>query len=192
MKEANNVFHTWKTKTSNQNRLNYSSKDNNNQLALLLVCKTKAISNRQAIEHCKFTLANCILDSTRGNLSIVTYSAKNINCISAVINSSSIYQISEWQFSRVLIGSRNSQYHWLFIVFRPASRWRLVSKPFWEDEILAINEAVIQTNTKKATNFGLSVFTGRYKIIFMLKLQQNHKTALDKILELFVNCKQSF
>ena len=25
----------------------------------------------------------------------------------------------------------------------------------------AINEAVVQTNTKEATNFGLSVFTGR-------------------------------
>ena len=32
---------------------------------------------------------------------------------------------------------------------------------FWEDEICAINEAVVQTSTKKATNFGLSVFTGR-------------------------------
>ena len=30
---------------------------------------------------------------------------------------------------------------------------------FSEDEICAINVAVIQTNTKKATNFGLSVFT---------------------------------
>ena len=30
-----------------------------------------------------------------------------------------------------------------------------------------------QTNTKKATNFGLSVSTGRYKIILMLNLQQN-------------------
>ena len=34
-------------------------------------------------------------------------------------------------------------------------------KTFSEDEIFAINEAVVQTNTKKATNFGLSVFTGR-------------------------------
>ena len=48
-----------------------------------------------------------------------------------------------------------------------------------------INEAVVQTNTKKATNFGLSVFTGRYKIIFMLNLQQNRKKALEKILEMF-------
>ena len=31
---------------------------------------------------------------------------------------------------------------------------------FSEDEICAINVAVIQTNTKKAT-FGLSVFTGK-------------------------------
>ena len=30
---------------------------------------------------------------------------------------------------------------------------------FSEDEICLINVAVIQTNTKKATNFGLSVFT---------------------------------
>ena len=29
---------------------------------------------------------------------------------------------------------------------------------FLEDEICAINEAVVQTNAKKATNFGLSVF----------------------------------
>ena len=56
---------------------------------------------------------------------------------------------------------------------------------FSEDEIWAINEAVVQTNTKKATNFGLSVFTGRYKIIFMLNLQQNRKKALEKILEMF-------
>ena len=32
---------------------------------------------------------------------------------------------------------------------------------FFEDDILAINEAVVETNTKKATHFGLSVFTGR-------------------------------
>ena len=30
---------------------------------------------------------------------------------------------------------------------------------FPEDEICATNEAVVQTNTKKATNFDLSVFT---------------------------------
>ena len=32
---------------------------------------------------------------------------------------------------------------------------------FLEDKICVINEAVVQTNTKKVTNFGLSVFTGR-------------------------------
>ena len=63
---------------------------------------------------------------------------------------------------------------------------------FLEDEIWAINEAVEQTNTKKATNFSLSVFTGRQKIIFLLNLQQNRKNALDKIPEMFVNCKQTF
>ena len=30
---------------------------------------------------------------------------------------------------------------------------------FSEDEICAINEAVVQTNTKRVTNSGLSVFT---------------------------------
>ena len=59
---------------------------------------------------------------------------------------------------------------------------------FLEDKICAINEAVVQTNTKKVTNFGLSVFTGRWKIIFMLNLQP---FALDKIPQMFVNCKQS-
>ena len=32
---------------------------------------------------------------------------------------------------------------------------------FSEDEICDINKAVVQTNTKKATNFSLSVLTGR-------------------------------
>ena len=36
-----------------------------------------------------------------------------------------------------------------------ASRLQTFSK----DEILAVNEAVVETNTKKATNSGLSVFT---------------------------------
>ena len=57
-----------------------------------------------------------------------------------------------------------------------ASRFKIFS----EDEICAINEAVVQTNTKKATNFGLSVFTGRWKIIFRLNLQQNRKMHLTK------------
>ena len=30
-----------------------------------------------------------------------------------------------------------------------------------EDKIFAINKVVVQTNIKKATTFGLSVFTGR-------------------------------
>ena len=62
---------------------------------------------------------------------------------------------------------------------------------FSADEIWAINDPVVQTKTKKATNFGLSVFTGWYKTIFMLNLQQTRKNALDKIPEIFVNCKQT-
>ena len=57
---------------------------------------------------------------------------------------------------------------------------------FLKDEICVINEAVLQRNTKKATNFGLSVFTGRQRIIFMLNLQTNGKNALDKIPEMLV------
>ena len=38
-----------------------------------------------------------------------------------------------------------------------ASRFETFSK----DEICALNEAVVQTTTKKATNFGLSALTGR-------------------------------
>ena len=77
--------------------------------------------------------------------------------------------------------------HGFAITGKIASRF----ETFSEDEIWAINEAVMQTNTKKATNFGLSVFTGRYKIIFVLNLPQNCKNALDKISEMFVNSKQS-
>ena len=55
---------------------------------------------------------------------------------------------------------------------------------FLKDEICVINEAVLQRNTKKATNFGLSVFTGRQRI--MLNLQTNCKNALDKIPEMLV------
>ena len=55
---------------------------------------------------------------------------------------------------------------------------------FLKGEICVINEAVLQRNTKKATNFGLSVFTGRQRI--MLNLQANCKNALDKIPEMLV------
>ena len=54
-------------------------------------------------------------------------------------------------------------------------------KTFSEDEIGAINEGVVQTNTKKLTTFGLSVFTGGWKIISIPNLQQNRKNAPDNI-----------
>ena len=60
---------------------------------------------------------------------------------------------------------------------------------FSKDKISAINEAVVQTNIKKAMNFGFFMFTGRQKIIVILKLQQKRKIALDTIPEMFVNCK---
>ena len=63
---------------------------------------------------------------------------------------------------------------------------------FSEDEICVINKTVVQKNTKKATNFGLSVFTGKLKIIFMLNLQQNRKMHLTKSpVRMFINCKPS-
>ena len=50
-------------------------------------------------------------------------------------------------------------------------------------EIFSIDEieAVVQTNTKTSKTFGLPLFTGKWKIIFMLNLQQKRKNALDKI-----------
>ena len=57
--------------------------------------------------------------------------------------------------------ARHSEYPWLFTVLRQEPRWRLVSTHF-RDEIWAINGAIVhETNTKAATNFGFSVFTGR-------------------------------
>ena len=52
---------------------------------------------------------------------------------SIIISSSiSIYQISEKQFSRVFIGSRNSEYPWLLTVLRSQPKWRLISRHFWK------------------------------------------------------------
>ena len=51
---------------------------------------------------------------------------------------------------------------------------------FLQEKILSITQAVVEKNTKKATNFVLSVLTGSYKITFILNyLQQNRKHALE-------------
>ena len=42
----------------------------------------------------------------------------------------SIHQISEQQFSRLLIGSLNSEYPWIFTVLGRNSKWLLVSRQF--------------------------------------------------------------
>ena len=52
-----------------------------------------------------------------------------------------------------------------------ASRFAAISK----DEILTLNETATPTTSKKETKFGLSVFTGWQKKMFLLNLQQNHK-----------------
>ena len=56
---------------------------------------------------------------------------------SIIISSSiSIYQISEKQFSRVFIGSCNSEYPWLLTVLRPQPKWRLISRHFWKTKFV--------------------------------------------------------
>ena len=67
------------------------------------------------------------------NVSTVCFICSGISLISS-------YQISEWQFSGVLIRSRNSEYPWLFGA-KMASRFEIFS----EDETCTINEAVEQT-----------------------------------------------
>ena len=52
-----------------------------------------------------------------------------------------------------------------------------------------INKEVVQTNSKKATNFGLSVSTGGQQNIFMPHLQQKGKNVLIKIPLNVCNCK---
>ena len=57
-------------------------------------------------------------------------------------------------------------------------------------EIFSIDEieAVVQTNTKKSTIFDLPFFAGKWKIIFMLNLQQNRKNAVDQVT--FLICRK--
>ena len=45
--------------------------------------------------------------------------------------------------------------------FATGAKMASIFETFPADEICAINEAVVETNAKKATDFGLSVFTGR-------------------------------
>ena len=75
--------------------------------------------------------------------------------------------------SRVLIGSRNSDYPWIFAVLGRDSKWLLVSK----DEILAVNEPAVPTNTKKKKRQNLAcrrLLVYRKKM-FLLNMQQNKK-----------------
>ena len=52
-----------------------------------------------------------------------------------------IYQISGYQFSRVLIGSRNLEYPWMFTVLRPERKIMHCFAKVSEEDIVAINEA---------------------------------------------------
>ena len=70
----------------------------------------------------------------------------------------SVYQISEQQFSRALIGSRNSEYPWLLTVLLPEPRWRLVSR-FSEDEICTINDRSSRTNKYQESDERLGMCT---------------------------------
>ena len=85
-----------------------------------------------------------------------------------------------------MIGSCNSEISLVIHCFATRAKMASCLETFLEHEIWAISEVVVQTNTKKVTNFGLSVFTGRLKKIFILNLQQNCKNAHDKIPKMFV------
>ena len=61
-----------------------------------------------------------------------------------------------------------------------ASRFATVSKY----EILALNEAVAPTNTKKETKFGLSVFTGQQKKTSSTEFATNHKKMIPETLSI--------
>ena len=50
--------------------------------------------------------------------------------------------------------------------------------------ILAVNEAAAPKNTKKEIKFGLKVFTGRKKKIFLPNLQQTHKKMIPDTLSI--------
>ena len=90
-----------------------------------------------------------------------------------------------------LIGSRNSEYPWLFTVLRPEPRWRVVSRHFRKTKFeLQMKQSYEQIPRKRRTLSSRRLLVGR-KISFMLNLQQNRKNAFDKIPEIFANCRQS-
>ena len=60
-----------------------------------------------------------------------------------------------------------------------------------EHEIWTINEAVVQTNTKKATNFASSVSTGMGRKLFSCwTCNKIEKCTWQKFTRMFVNCKK--
>ena len=58
---------------------------------------------------------------------------------------------------------------------------------FSKDEIWAIYEAVVQTNTKKVTNFGCQCLLVGRKLNCHANFQQKCKNTLDKIPKMFAN-----
>ena len=98
----------------------------------------------------------------------------------------SIYPISEWHFSHVLIGSCDLEISLVIHCFVTRAKMASSFQTFLYLKIWAISEAVVLTNTKKVSYFGLSVSSGSLKIIFMLNLQQNCKNAPKKIPEMFM------
>ena len=72
-----------------------------------------------------------------------------VNCHGNIteINVISIYQISEKQFSPVLIGSRNLEYPWLFTYFATGAMMPSRFETFLDDEICVINQTVVQAIT---------------------------------------------
>ena len=85
-----------------------------------------------------------------------------------------------------MIGSCNLEISLVIHCFASRAKMAFCFETFLDHKIWAISEAVVLTNTKKVSYFGLSVSRGRLKIIFMLNLQQNCKNAPKKIPEMFV------
>ena len=85
-----------------------------------------------------------------------------------------------------MIGSCNSEISLVIHCFATRAKMASHFETFLDHKIWAISEAVVLTNTKKVSYFGLSVSSGSLKIIFMLNLQQNCKNAPKKIPEMFV------
>ena len=80
----------------------------------------------------------------------------------------SIYQISGKQFSRVLIGSRNSEYPWIFTVFRTE---RKTARPFAKVSEEEIEEAFVYSSDLVNTKTTIPLRVGEEPWIYTSTLR---------------------